>query len=78
MKAKIYPVEVLNAATKTLNDAPALAPKYKSHEEVLSELSKQVKELHIKKNYDARQITQLLKDNGIKATLKEVKIMLEK
>ena len=43
-----------------------------------SAVSKQIKELHQRKNYDVRQIVQLLKQNGIKTTQKEVKVLLEK
>ncbi len=77
MKPKIYSVEKVNEVAKVLADAPTLAPKFKTHEEVLTELSKQVKEL-LKRNYDVRQITELLKENGIKTTLKEVKNLIEK
>jgi hypothetical protein len=33
--------------------------------------------MHFRKNYDVRQITQLLKENGIKTTIKEVRNMLQ-
>ncbi len=78
MKTKTYPVEKVGEVAKALAEAPALPPKFKAHDEALAELSKQIKELHQRKNYDVRQIVQLLKQNGIKTTQKEVKVLLEK
>lgn len=76
MKTKAYPVEKISEVAKILQQAPALPPKFKTHDEALSELSKHVKDLHENKNYDVRQIVQLLKQNGIKTTLKEVRTLI--
>lgn len=78
LKAKTYPVEKIGVVAKALAEAPTLPPKFKGHNEALADLAKQIKELHDKKNYDIRQLTQLLKQNGIKTTQKEVKELLEK
>ena len=78
LKAKTYPVEKIGVVAKALAEAPTLPPKFKGHNEALADLTKQIKELHDKKNYDIRQLTQLLKQNGIKTTQKEVKELLEK
>lgn len=76
MKPKTYPVEKIEQVAKALAEAPALPPKYKEHKETLAELKEKIKELHKEKNYDVRQITQLLKQNGIKTTLKEVRSLI--
>lgn len=77
MKTKTYAAEKVEQVAQALADAPALAPKFITHDDTINELSKHIKELHFKKNYDARQIVQLLKQNGIKTTLKEVRELLE-
>lgn len=77
MKPKTYPAEKVAEVAKTLADAPALPPRYIPHSETLAVLTKHIKDLHFKKNYDARQITQLLKENGIKTTIKEVRFLIE-
>jgi hypothetical protein len=76
VKAKIYPAEKVAEVAKALAEAPALPPKFLPHEEVISQLKKQIKELHQKKNYDAREITRILKEKGIRTTLKEVRSLL--
>lgn len=76
MKPKTYPAEKVAEVAKVLADAPALAPRYIPHSDTLAELKKHIKDLHYKKNYDARQIAQLLKQNGIKTTIKEVRILI--
>jgi hypothetical protein len=76
VKARTYSVEKVEMVAKVLAEAPALQPKFIAHESTLAELSKHIKELYSKKNYDARQITALLKQNGIKSTLKEVKDLI--
>ena len=78
MKPKIYPAEKVVKAAKVLADAPTLPPRFIPHSDTIAELSKHIKELHFKKNYDARQITQMLKENGIKTTLKEVRSVIGK
>ena len=77
MKPKLYPAEKVAEIAKTLADAPPLPPKFIPHSDTLAELSKHIKDMHFRKNYDVRQITQLLKENGIKTTIKEVRNMLQ-
>lgn len=76
MKAKTYPTEKVAEVAKALADAPTLPPKFIPHMDALSQLKKHIKELHQKKNYDAREITKFLKESGIKTTLKEVRLLL--
>lgn len=76
MKPKLYPADKVAEVAKTLAEAPALPPKFIPHSDTLAELSKHIKDMHFRKNYDVRQITQLLKENGIKTTIKEVRNML--
>jgi hypothetical protein len=77
VKPKIYKVEIVKEATKALIEAPALPPKSITHSETIQELTPYIKELHKKKNYDARSITKMLKEKSIKITLKEVKNITE-
>lgn len=77
MKPKLYPADKVAEVAKTLAEAPALPPKFIPHSDTLAELSKHIKDMHFRKNYDVRQITQLLKENGIKTTIKEVRNMLQ-
>ena len=77
MKPKLYPAEKVAEIAKTLADAPPLPPKFIPHSDTLAELAKHIKDMHFRKNYDARQIAQHLKENGIKTTIKEVRNMLQ-
>ena len=77
MKPKLYPAEKVAEIAKTLAEVPALPPKFIPHSDTLAELYKHIKDMHFRKNYDVRQITQLLKENGIKTTIKEVRNMLQ-
>lgn len=78
MRPKTYPVDKVTEVAKTLEGLPARPPKKIGHEEALTQLSKLIHELHDTKNYDAREIVQVLKQNGLKVTLKEVKNLLQK
>jgi len=78
MKLKTYPIEKVAQVAKKLDEAPALPPRFIPHSDTLTELSKHIKELHFKKNYDEHEIVELLKVNGIKSNLKEVRIILDK
>ena len=77
MKPKLYPAEKVAEIAKTLADAPPLPPKFIPHSDTLAELAKHIKDMHFRKNYDARQIAQILKENGIRTTIKEVRNMLQ-
>lgn len=77
MKPKLYPAEKVAEIAKTLADAPPLPPKFIPHSDTLAELAKHIKDMHFRKNYDARQIAQILKENGIRTTIKEVRNVLQ-
>ena len=77
MKPKQYPAEKVAEIAKTLAEVPTLPPKFIPHSDTLAELSKHIKDMHVRKNYDARQIAQILKENGIKTTIKEVRNVLQ-
>lgn len=77
MKPKLYPAEKVAEVAKTLAEAPALPPKFIPHSDTLAELSKHIKDMHFRKNYDARQIAHFLKENGIRTTIKEVRNLLQ-
>lgn len=77
VKPKIYATEKVAKAVKALVEAPALPPRFLPHDQTISELAKHIRDLHFKKNYEARQIVSLLRENGIKTTLKEVKNLLK-
>ena len=69
---KIYPAEKVEKVAQILSNVPALPVSYVTKEVALKTLSKQIKELYFKKNYDAHQIVNLLKDSGLKFKLKEI------
>ena len=77
MKPKLYPAEKVAEIAKTLADAPPLPPKFIPHSDTLAELAKHIRDMHFRKNYDARQIAQMLKENGIRTTIKEVRNVLQ-
>lgn len=77
MKIKQYATEKIAEVAKLLADAPAQPPRFLDHDHTLEELSKHIVELYFKKNYDERQITKILKENGIRTTLKEVKNLIQ-
>jgi len=77
VKPKQYPAEKVAEIAKTLAEVPTLPPKFIPHSDTLAELSKHIKDMHFRKNYDARQIAQILKENGIKTTIKEVRNVLQ-
>ena len=78
MKPKTYPAGKVAEVAKILADAPVLPPRFIPHSKTLAELTIHIKNLHFKKNYDVRQIAKLLKENGIKITIKEVRFLIEK
>lgn len=77
VKPKLYPAEKVADIAKTLADVPALPPKFIPHSDTLAELSRHIKDMHFRKNYDARQIAQILKEHGIRTTIKEVRSILQ-
>ncbi|RWA37083.1 hypothetical protein [Xylella fastidiosa] len=74
---KLYPTEKVSELAKTLAEAPVLPLKFIPHSETIAKLSKHIRDMHFLKNYDARQITKMISDNGVKITLKEVKNILQ-
>jgi len=77
MRSKTYATEIVNKAVKKLADAPALEPRYIDHVHALETLSKEILDLYTKKNYDIKQIVAMLKESGIKTTMKEVKTLIQ-
>ncbi|KXB17359.1 hypothetical protein ADT30_00015 (plasmid) [Xylella fastidiosa] len=74
---KIYPTEKVSELAKKLAESPALPLQFISHSETIAKLSKHIRDMHFIKNYDARQITKMISENGIKITLKEIKSILQ-
>lgn len=77
MRTKQYATEKVAEVAKRLSEAPMQPPKYLDHARAMEELEKTISELFFKKNYDERQITKMLKESGIKTTLKEVKSIVK-
>lgn len=78
MQPKIYPIEKVETIATEIAAAPALPPKSLTQDQVLRRLAKEIKVLHERKNYSSSEIVALLKKNGIKATAREVKSIIEK
>jgi hypothetical protein len=73
---KIYPAEVIKTLGEHIENAPAREPSYFTHEEALQKLKGQIRDLYLKKNYEPREVAKLLKDGGMKITLREVTELL--
>jgi cupin superfamily acireductone dioxygenase involved in methionine salvage len=73
MKPKLYRLQKVEAAAEALANAPLLPKQNIEQEVALKKLAKSIKELNKNKNYEPRQIVQLLKQNEMRVTLKEVK-----
>jgi hypothetical protein len=76
MKTK-YPLEKIEELAHSLGEIPALPPKFIPKEVALNKLSKVIRELHEKKNYDPREIVKLFKDKGVVIMLKDVREILK-
>ena len=59
MRAKTYTPEKVEKVVQALTKAPALAPKFITHADIISELSKHIKELHFKKHYEVPSVFRL-------------------
>jgi hypothetical protein len=77
MKQKTYSVDKIDDVVKALSIAPPLPPLYVTQDAALKKLSKQIKDLHFKKNYDAHQIVKIIKENGLQITIKQVQDVLK-
>ncbi len=76
VRERKYEIEILPKLLSALKAAPALPPKFVSQTEIVTEVAPVIRELHGEKNYDAKQIHELLKTNGLKITLRDVKNVL--
>ena len=73
---KTYPADVIKTLEKHIEDAPIREPNYFTHDEAMQMLKGRIRDLYLKKNYEPRQIIQLLKEGGMKITLREVNEVL--
>ena len=73
---KRYPIEKLAEVQNAIKEAPAKEAKFIGHTQALNKMQAQIRTLYIKKNYTEADIANLLRKNGIKITISEVKNML--
>ena len=76
--SKNYSIEKVETVVSEIQSAPSLPAKILNQEQVLKKLTKEIRVLHTKKNYSASNIVALLKEKGIKVTVREVKNILDK
>lgn len=72
-----YSAKKIDQASKALESA---APQERHskiyHDDAMETLTKQIKMLYIERNYDARQISKLLRKEGILSTINEINKIL--
>jgi cupin superfamily acireductone dioxygenase involved in methionine salvage len=73
MQPKTYRIEKIENVAKAMASAPPLPKKTVTQEQVLKNLSAEIKKLHFEKNYEPNDIVELMKNNGIKVSVKEIK-----
>ena len=78
MIPKTYPIEKVETVAKAIESAPILPQKSLTQEQILKKLAKQIKALQVTKNYAPNEIVALLKESGVKVTVREIKNLLEK
>ena len=78
MKPKIYSVGVVASAAEALAKAPPLPPTHIAHDQAMAELTAVIRQLHTERHYEPREIAQMLRENGIKATIKEIRNIIGK
>ena len=76
MKPKIYSLITISEAVDKLKTAPPLPPTHATHEQALAELTSLIRDLHLKRHYGVKSITNMLRESGVKATQKEIKNIL--
>ena len=62
---------------QALSEAPVLPASYLEHEDALEALTEQIRDAYSKKNYDVKQIVDLLKNHGSKVSQREVRGVLQ-
>jgi hypothetical protein len=73
---KLYNADILKVLEKALHEAPVLKPRFYTQEEVLLRLRSQIREMYQKKNYDPKQIVEMLKAEGFRVTQRDIKGVL--
>lgn len=76
MRAKQYTVEKVEALAEALVKAPELPQKTFTTEEILKRYEKEIQTLHKVKHYGPAEIAQLLKEQGVHVSIRELKRVL--
>lgn len=76
MPSRMYSQEQLQSISENLTKLPAQKQNLVEKKVALKKLTKQIKELHIKKHYNYKEIVVILKENGITTTQREIKSIL--
>ena len=77
MRAKIYDTDKVTELEKKLSKSPAKPPKFVEHDDALLRLKPHILTLLNEKNYDLREVTKLLKEEGIRTSVREIKKLVE-
>jgi len=73
---KTYSADLVRKLEEQLAKAPALEPRYYTHEELMEKIKDQVRELYQQKHYEPREIVKCLREGGVSITQREIKQML--
>lgn len=74
---KQYPIEKLSEVQTALKTAPTKTVRFIGHTQALQKLQTQIRNLYVKKNYEPKEIVELMRESGVKVTILEVKNLLK-
>lgn len=78
MRAKIYETDKVAEIEKKLAKSPTKPPRHVAHAEALEKLKPHILTLINEKNYDVKEVTKILKEEGIRTSVREIKTLIGK
>lgn len=76
MRAKIYETDKVAELERKLAKSPTKPPRHVEHSEALLKLKPHILTLINEKNYDVKEVTKMLKEEGIKTSVREIKNLI--
>lgn len=77
MRPKNYDTEKIAEIEKKLSRTTAKPPRKMAHEEAIKRLKPHILTLINEKNFDIREVAKLLKEEGIRTSIRELKELLK-